>query len=77
MIFTVLLNTGMQYWITRILASLGVAFLITGVSKDSIQAKINLPTAAITATGTIAVFFVLYFSNPADEPTYPNPTHQK
>ena len=67
----------MQYWITRILGSLGVAFLITGIAKDTIQAKINLPTSVITATGAIAIFFMLYFSNPAEAPKYNSTTHQE
>ena len=71
-IFIVYIDTGMQYWLTRIFGALGVAFLITGVSKQSIQAKINIPTAAITATGAIAIFFMLYFANPAEQPKYNN-----
>lgn len=77
LIFIIQLNTGMQYWITRILGSLGVAFLITGIAKDTIQAKINLPTSVITATGAIAIFFMLYFSNPAEAPKYNSTAHQE
>lgn len=69
-IFLDFIHTGMQYWLTRIFTSLGVALLITGVFKGSIQTKINVPGVAITATGAFAVFLVLYFSNPAKVPEY-------
>jgi len=68
--FLLTINTGMQYWITRIFGSLGTALVITAFSKHSIQAKINIPSYAITATGAIAVFFILYLANPANEPKY-------
>ncbi len=68
--FLLTINTGMQYWITRIFGSLGTALVITAFSKYSIQAKINIPSYAITATGAIAVFFILYLANPANEPKY-------
>ncbi|AXX84609.1 hypothetical protein [Aliarcobacter skirrowii] len=69
-IFLDSINTGMQYWLIRIFTSLGVALLITGIFKKSIQAKINIPGVVITATGGFAVFFILYFFNPAKEPEY-------
>ncbi len=68
--FILNINSGTQYWITRIFGSLGTALVITAFSKHSIQAKINIPTYAITATGAIAVFLLLYLVNPANEPIY-------
>lgn len=72
-IFLDFIHTGMQYWLTRIFASIGFALLITGIFKGTIQTKINIPGIAITATGTFAFFLLLYFSNPAKVPEYPQP----
>lgn len=69
-VFLDFINTGMQYLLIRIFISMGVALLITGIFKKSIQAKINIPGLAITATGGFAVFFILYFFNPAEAPKY-------
>lgn len=69
-IFFDFIHTGMQYWLTRIFASIGFALLITGIFKGTIQTKINVPGVAITATGAFAFFLVLYFSNPAEQPKY-------
>lgn len=67
-VFQVDTYTGMQYFFTRILNSLSIALIFTGVAKNKIQAKINVPGLAITAAGTIAIFLTLYFSNPAEMP---------
>jgi uncharacterized integral membrane protein len=69
-IFTNSIETGMQYWFTRILGSLGVALLLTAFYKHSIKAQLNVPTYTIIATGAIVIFFILYFLNPANEPEY-------
>lgn len=69
-VFLDFINTGMQYWLTRIFTSIGVALLTTGIFKKSIQAKINISGLAITATSGFAVFFILYFFNPAEAPKY-------
>jgi len=68
--FIINISTGTQYWITRIFGSLGTALVITAFSKHFIQAKINIPSYAITATGAIAIFLILYLVNPANEPQY-------
>ncbi len=73
--FILNINSGIQYWITRIFGSLGTALVITAFSKHSIQAKIHIPTYAITATGAIAVFLLLYLVNPANEPIYNTKTN--
>ncbi|MEL0656740.1 hypothetical protein V6257_17090 [Pseudoalteromonas issachenkonii] len=67
-IFHVDSYTGMQYFFTRIINSLSIALIFTGVAKNKIQAKINVPGLAITAAGTIAIFLTLYFANPAEMP---------
>ncbi|OOE76350.1 hypothetical protein [Salinivibrio sp. ML290] len=72
LVFFMDIDTGMKYFFSRILISLSVAFLFTGIAKEKIQAKINIPGLAITALGTIAIFFTLYFANPADMPTVNN-----
>lgn len=69
-VFLDLIDTGMQYFFVRILISLGFVLLITGTFKSSIQAKIKIPGAVVNASGTIAVFLVLYFFNPAEAPKY-------
>lgn len=69
-IFIVTVNNGLEYWLVRILGSLGVALIFTGLGKNSIQAKINLSGFAITAFGTIAIFLILYLLNPADVPKF-------
>ncbi len=69
-IFSDSMHTGMQYWLIRIFASLGSALLVTGIFKGTIQAKINIPGIAITATSGFAFFLILYFYNPAKEPEY-------
>lgn len=68
LVFLVDIDTGMKYFFSRILISLSVALIFTGVAKEKIQAKINIPGLAITAIGTIGVFFTLYFANPAEMP---------
>jgi len=73
--FILNINSGIQYWITRIFGSLGTALVITAFSKHSIQAKIHIPAYAITATGAIAVFLLLYLVNPANEPIYNTKTN--
>jgi hypothetical protein len=72
LVFFIAIDTGMKYYFSRILISLGVAFLFTGVAKEKIQAKINIPGLAITAVGAIAIFLTLYFANPADMPIVNN-----
>ncbi len=67
-VFQIEINTGMKYFFSRILISLSIALIFTGVAKTKIQAKINIPGLVITATGTIAIFFILYFYNPAEIP---------
>lgn len=69
LVFLIDIDTGMKYLFSRILISLSVALIFTGVAKEKIQAKINIPGLAITAFGTIAIFFTLYFANPAEMPT--------
>ncbi|MCT7445515.1 hypothetical protein [Aliarcobacter cryaerophilus] len=69
-VFVDFIETGMQYLLTRIFIALGVAFLLTGFTKSMIQAKIKIPSITILATNTIAIFFILYFFNPAEEPKY-------
>ncbi|MBA6101716.1 hypothetical protein [Pseudomonas monteilii] len=64
------LETGMQYYISRILISLGAGFLITGLTKDYIKTQFNISGTSITASGAIAIFLVLYFCNPAPPPDY-------
>lgn len=72
-VFAVGLETGMQYYITRILISLGAGLLISGLGKSHIHTEFRFKGTIITAVGAAGVFFVLYFINPADAPTY-NPT---
>ena len=67
-VFILDINTGMKYFFSRVLISLSIALVFTGVAKDKIQAKMNVPGMAITAAGTIAIFLVLYFANPAEMP---------
>jgi len=64
------LETGMQYFISRILIALGAGFLITGLTKDYIKTKFNINGTTITASGAIAIFLILFFFNPAPAPTY-------
>lgn len=68
--FFVGLETGTQYWISRILISLGAGFLIAGLAKGYIKTKFKFGGVAITASGAAATFFVLYFYNPAPAPDY-------
>jgi hypothetical protein len=72
LVFLMDIDTGMKYLFSRILISLSVALMFTGVAKEKIQARINIPGIAITALGTIAIFFTLYFANPAEMPTINN-----
>lgn len=72
LVFFMDIDTGMKYFFSRILISLSVALLFTGVAKEKIQAKINIPGLAVTALGTIAIFLTLYFANPAEMPTTNN-----
>lgn len=67
-VFQIEINTGMKYFFSRILISLSIALIFTGIAKTKIQAKINIPGLAITTVGTIAIFFILYFYNPAEIP---------
>ena len=68
--FFIGLETGAQYYAYRILIALGAGLLISGLSKDYIKTKLNINGTTITATGAIAVFFTLYYSNPAPAPAY-------
>lgn len=68
--FFVGLETGFQYYIARILISLGAGFLIAGLTKDYIKTKVNVSGATITASGAAAIFLILYFQNPAPAPDY-------
>ncbi|MCU1753230.1 hypothetical protein [Pseudomonas sp. 6D_7.1_Bac1] len=68
--FFIGLETGTQYYISRILIALGAGFLITGLTKDYIKTKLNVNGTTITASGAIAIFLILYFSNPASAPAY-------
>ncbi len=69
-IFSDFVNNGMQYWLIRIIAGLGVALVFAGLFKNSIKTNITIPGLVITATGSIAIFFILYFFNPAESPKY-------
>lgn len=69
-IFLNLVNDGLQYWLIRIIAGLGVTLVFAGFFKNSIKANITIPGLVITATGGIAIFFLLYFFNPAEVPKY-------
>jgi hypothetical protein len=71
LIFNVGLETGMQYFITRILIALGAGFLISGFGKSHINAEFKFKGTAITSAGAAAVFLILYFTNPAESPKYP------
>lgn len=68
--FLVGLETGAQYYVSRILISLGAGFLIAGLTKGYIKTKFKIGGAAITASGAVAIFFLLYFYNPAPAPDY-------
>ncbi|MBA1429225.1 hypothetical protein [Pseudomonas orientalis] len=68
--FFIGLETGIQYYISRILIALGIGFLITGLTKDYIKTKMNINGTTITASGAIAIFLILYFFNPAPTPPY-------
>lgn len=68
LVFVIDIDTGMEYFFSRILISLAIALVFTGIAKEKIQAKIKVPGVIITAFGTVAIFFVLYFANPADMP---------
>ncbi|MFM2484353.1 hypothetical protein [Celerinatantimonas yamalensis] len=70
-VFFIDIDTGMEYLFSRILISLSVALIFSGVAKEKIQAKINISGLTITALGTIAIFFTLYFANPAEMPIIP------
>ncbi len=74
--FFIGLETGTQYFISRILIALGSGFLITGLTKDYIKTKFNINGATITASGAIAIFLILFFFNPASAPAY-TPDSQK
>lgn len=69
-VFLDFIETGMQYLLTRIFISLGVAFLIVGLSKHTIQAQFDISKVRITAIGVPAIFFIVYFLNPAETPKY-------
>ncbi|HHS7808998.1 hypothetical protein [Pseudomonas putida] len=68
--FFVGLETGTQYYISRILISLGAGFLIAGLTKDYIKTKFKVGGGTITASGAVAIFLVLYLCNPAPAPDY-------
>lgn len=68
LVFFMDIDTGMKYLFSRILISLSIALVFTGIAKEKIQAKIKVPGVIITAFGTVAIFFVLYFANPAGMP---------
>jgi hypothetical protein len=68
--FFIGLETGTQYYISRILIALGTGFLITGLTKDYIKTKLNINGTTITASGAIAILLILYFFNPAPAPAY-------
>lgn len=68
--FFIGLETGTQYFISRILIALGAGFLIAGLTKDYINTKLNVNGTTITASGAIAIFLILYFFNPATAPAY-------
>jgi len=68
--FFIGLETGPQYYISRISIALGVGFLITGLTKDYIKTKLNINGTTITASGAIAILLILYFFNPAPPPAY-------
>lgn len=68
--FFVGLETGTQYFISRILIALGAGFLINGLTKDYIKTKLNVNGTKISASGAIAIFIILYFFNPAPAPAY-------
>jgi len=69
LVFKIDISTGMQYYFSRILISLSISLIFTGIAKNKIQAKFNLPKITITAVGTITVFLILYLVNPAEIPT--------
>ncbi len=70
-IFFNFVNDGLQYWLIRIIAGLGVTLVFAGLFKNSIKTKLTIiPGLVITATGSIAIFFLLYFFNPAEAPKY-------
>lgn len=69
-VFLDFIETGMQYFLTRIFISLGVAFLIVGLSKHTIQAQFYISKVRITAVGIPALFLIIYFLNPAEVPKY-------
>ena len=70
LVFNIGLQTGMQYFITRILIALGTGFLISGFGKSYISAEFKFKGTAITSIGAAAVFLILYFINPAETPKY-------
>ena len=70
-IFFNFVNDGLQYWLIRIIAGLGVTLVFAELFKNSIKTKLTIiPGLVITATGSIAIFFLLYFFNPAEAPKY-------
>ncbi len=68
LVFSMNIDTGMKYLFSRVLISLSIALIFTGVAKEKIQAKFNLSKMTITTGGTVAIFFVIYFANPAEIP---------
>ncbi len=68
--FAIGLQTGMQYWIARIIISLGAGFLISGFGKSYVSADFKFKGAVITSCGAVAVFLILHFFNPANSPNY-------
>lgn len=61
-------NNGLRYLFIRILVSIGSGMIIGGAFSNRIKIKFKYKNLLITAAGTSAMFFIIYFYNPASIP---------
>lgn len=64
------INSSMQYLFTRGLFSSGISLLLSGLGKGMIEVKLKVSHYKIAAIGTVALFIVTFFINPARPPEY-------
>lgn len=76
LIYTIGEKSGMQYLTERSLLSIGIALILSGIGKGFINLKIKKNRFAITATGAIAIFIILYFANPPSPPEFRTQSEQ-